>query len=205
MDTDATFHFEMSLLNVGMLSNSEAMLVTAAVSQSAMLPYVLAALVGSVTQRVTAVAMMLFVMHLTQSELRVQVVTVANAGQAAWKVAPHAVCMAFLLQSESAVVESKALAKVVTRNTFQLARFWLKAVAEEKVEASVVTHATFQPPMGWLNAAADPKVYNSVVTHATFQLARSWLNAVAEEKVELKSKHLATFQAAMFWLNAEAE
>jgi hypothetical protein len=56
--------------------------VTAAVSQSAMLPYVLAALVGSVTQRVTAAAMLPFVMHVTQSELRVQVVTVPNAGQA---------------------------------------------------------------------------------------------------------------------------
>ena len=59
-----------------------AMDVTAAVFQSAMLPYVLAALAGSVTHRVTAAAMLLFVMHVTQSELRVQVVTVPNAGQA---------------------------------------------------------------------------------------------------------------------------
>ena len=59
-----------------------AMLLTAAVFQSPMLPYVVAALAGSVTQRVTAVAMLLFVMHVTQSELRVQVVTVPKAGQA---------------------------------------------------------------------------------------------------------------------------
>jgi hypothetical protein len=82
LDTDATFHLPMSSLNAVLLENSDAMDVTAEVSQPTMLPYVLAALVGSVTQRVTAVAMLLFVMHVTQSELRVQVVTVPKAGQA---------------------------------------------------------------------------------------------------------------------------
>ena len=108
-----------------------AMDVTAAVFQSAMLPYVLAALVGSVTQRVTAAAMLLSVMHVTHSELRVHVVTVPNAGQAAWKVAPQAVCMAFLLQSESALALVHVVAQPadVTLITFQAATFWLNAEA----------------------------------------------------------------------------
>jgi hypothetical protein len=57
-----------------------------------------------------------------QSELHV--------GYAACSVTPHPVYMPFLSQSASAVVESKAEAKVVTRRTFQLARFWLNADAE---------------------------------------------------------------------------
>ncbi len=130
--------------------------VTAAVSQSAMLPYVLAALVGSVIQRVAAVAMLLFVMHRTQSELRVHAVTVPNAGHAAWKVAPQAVCMAFLLQSESAVALVHVVAQLadVTLSTFQAATFWLNLEAEPKVPYMSLTDAVFQPPMGWLNAAA---------------------------------------------------
>jgi hypothetical protein len=62
VEIDATFHLPMSELNVGLPSNSDAMLVTAAVFQSAMLPYVAAAVVGLVTHAVTAVAMFAFVM-----------------------------------------------------------------------------------------------------------------------------------------------
>ncbi len=62
----------------------------------------------------------------------VQVVTVPNAGQAVWKVAPQAACTAFLLQSEIAValVHVSAQPAVVTLSTFQAAMFWLKAEAE---------------------------------------------------------------------------
>jgi hypothetical protein len=182
LDTVATFHFEMSLLNVGLVSNSESMDVTAAVFQSAMLPYVLPALVGSVSQSVTAAAMLLFVMHVTQSELTVQVVPVPNAGHAVRKVAPQAVCMAFSLQSERAL----ALVHVVA-------------------QPAVVTLSTFQAAMFWLNAEAEAKVAYMLATEATFQLAMGWLNATADEKAEVKSEHLATFQLAMFWLNAEAK
>ena len=63
VDTLAVFHFEMSLLNVGLLENSEAMLVTAAVFQLTMLPYVVVAVVGLVTHAVTAVPMLPSVMH----------------------------------------------------------------------------------------------------------------------------------------------
>ncbi len=62
LDTDATFHLLMSALNVGLLANSEAMLLTAAVFQPTMLPYVVAAVLGLVTQSVTAVPMFAFVM-----------------------------------------------------------------------------------------------------------------------------------------------
>jgi hypothetical protein len=54
LHTDATFHFEMSLLNDGWI-NILAMLVTAAVFQSAIGPYVVVAAVGSLTHAITAV------------------------------------------------------------------------------------------------------------------------------------------------------
>ena len=53
--TLATFHLLMSALNVGLLANTEAMLVTAAVFQSAIGPYVVVAVVGLVSHAVTAV------------------------------------------------------------------------------------------------------------------------------------------------------
>ena len=62
MDTEATFHLLMSSLNVGLLANRSYMLLTAAVSQPAMLPYVAAAVVGLVIHAVTAVAMFAFEM-----------------------------------------------------------------------------------------------------------------------------------------------
>ena len=89
-DTDAVFQFFMSALNVGWLLNSELMLVTAAVFQSPMFPYVVAEHAGSVTEVVTAAAMLASVMHVVQSELTVHVATFNN-GHAVRRVAPHAV------------------------------------------------------------------------------------------------------------------
>jgi hypothetical protein len=60
-ETLAVFHFEMSMLNVG-LKVKGFMLATAAVFQSPMLPYVIVAEPGSVCHEVTAVAMLVFVM-----------------------------------------------------------------------------------------------------------------------------------------------
>jgi hypothetical protein len=88
--TDATFHLETSSLNVGWLLNSEHVLLTAAVFQSPMLPYVVVAHVGSVTQEVEAVAMLVSVMHVAQREPTVHVATL-NAGHAAWKLVPQTV------------------------------------------------------------------------------------------------------------------
>jgi hypothetical protein len=62
--TDAVFHLPMSALNVGLLAKSETMQLTALTFQSAMLPYVVVAALGVVTHAVTAVAMLLFVMHM---------------------------------------------------------------------------------------------------------------------------------------------
>jgi hypothetical protein len=61
-DTDATFQLLMSALNVVFLRKSSAMLVTTAVFQSAMLPYVVVAVLGLVNHAVTAVPMFVFVM-----------------------------------------------------------------------------------------------------------------------------------------------
>ena len=61
-DTDATFHLLMSALNVGSLWNRWYMVLTAAVFQSAMFPYVVAAVVGLVAHAVAAVPMLVSVM-----------------------------------------------------------------------------------------------------------------------------------------------
>jgi hypothetical protein len=80
-DTDATFHLLMSALNVGLPENKSYMLLTALVSQSAMLPYVAAAVVGLVIHAVTAVPTLPSTRHALLSPLHV--------GYAARSVAPH--------------------------------------------------------------------------------------------------------------------
>ena len=66
VDTLATFHLLMSALNVGLAvydgKNRLAMLVTAAVFQSAIGPYVVVAVVGLVSHAVAAVPMFVLVM-----------------------------------------------------------------------------------------------------------------------------------------------
>jgi hypothetical protein len=74
-----------------------------------------------------------------------------------------------LLHAESAVVESKASVKEVTRNTFQPAMFWLNAEAELKVAYMLATDATFQPPIGWLNLVASRNMPAIEVTDAVLQ------------------------------------
>ena len=62
-----------------------------------------------------------------------------------------------MLQSESAVVESKALVRAVTRSTFQLAIFWLNAEANSNMLAMLVALAVFQLVTSPLKADADWK------------------------------------------------
>ena len=59
--TLAVLHLLMSALNVELEEKSEVMSVTAAVFQPTMLPYVVAAVTGSVTHAVAAVPMLAFV------------------------------------------------------------------------------------------------------------------------------------------------
>ena len=101
------------------------MLVTAAVFQYPIGPYVAAAVVGPVTHAVTAAAMLAFVMHVSMPAF-----PHAHVGYAACSVAPHIRYIVPLVEAESAVVESKLVPMLLTRNTFQLARFWLNADAE---------------------------------------------------------------------------
>jgi hypothetical protein len=84
--TDATFHLLMSALNVGLLAKTDAMLVTAAVSQSAMLPYVAAAVVGLVIHAVAAVARLPSTRHASE-QLAPHVLL--HVGYAARSVAPQ--------------------------------------------------------------------------------------------------------------------
>ena len=66
------------------------MSLTAAVFHATMLPYVVAAVVASVSHAVTAVRMLLFVMHMAQvTEPTVH--RKLNVGHAVWQVVPHAV------------------------------------------------------------------------------------------------------------------
>ena len=99
-------------------------------------------------------------------------------GYAACSVAPHANAKASLFVAERAVVESKAEVRVVTHNTFQLARFWLKAVAELNVAYIVVTDAVFQLPTFWLKTDVPENTLAMLDTLATFHLPMSALKAV---------------------------
>jgi hypothetical protein len=94
-DTPTTFHLLMSALNLvwlvpgaahlSLLAKSEAMLLTAEVFQSPMLPYVTAMHASSVSQEVAAVRTLPLVMHVVQTEPIVHVAMSLNAGQAARK------------------------------------------------------------------------------------------------------------------------
>ena len=78
------------------------MLVTAAVCQYPIGPYVVAAVVGPVIHAVTAAAMLAFVMHVSMPAF-----PQAQVGYAACSVAPHIRCIVPWVEVESAVVESK--------------------------------------------------------------------------------------------------
>ena len=94
--TDMTFHLLMSALNLiwtvpgaahlSLLAKSEAMLLTAAVFQSPMLPYVVLAHASSVTQEVAAARTLPFVMHVVHTEPIMHVATSLNDGKTARKV-----------------------------------------------------------------------------------------------------------------------
>jgi hypothetical protein len=98
-DTPTTFHLPMSALNIvwlgpgaahlPLLAMSEAMLLTAAVFQSPMLPYVTEAHASSTNHEVTAVQTLPFVMHVVQTSAILHVATPANVGQTARKVGVH--------------------------------------------------------------------------------------------------------------------
>jgi hypothetical protein len=85
--TLTVFHLLMSPLNVGLLLNSEAMVVTAAVFHSTMLPYVVA---SPPIHAVTAAATLASVMH-TAHVTEPTVHARLNVGHTPWKVEPHAV------------------------------------------------------------------------------------------------------------------
>jgi hypothetical protein len=120
--TLATFHLPMSALNVGLLENSEAMLVTAAVFQPAMSPYfVVVAVEGEVAHAVTASPMLVSVKHIDRE---------VHVGYAFCSVDPQLAYTPRLMHSVSPT-PSKAEEKVVTRSTFHEAMFALNAVACE--------------------------------------------------------------------------
>jgi hypothetical protein len=85
--TDATFQLPMSELNVGLKANNEPMLVTAAVFQSAMLPYVVAAVVGFVAHAVAAVPMLPSTRHMRE---QLAPHMLLHVGYAVRSVVPHA-------------------------------------------------------------------------------------------------------------------
>ena len=80
----AVFHLLMSSLKVGLLAKTEAMLVTAAVFQYPIGPYVLAAVVELVIHAVTAAPMFASMMHVSMPAF-----PQAQVGYTACSVAPH--------------------------------------------------------------------------------------------------------------------
>ncbi len=164
LDIDATFHLEMSSLNAGLLANTEARLVTAAVFQYPIGPYVAAAVLGLVAHAVTAAPMLPSARHAS-----IPALPQLHVGYAAWSVAPHIMYIVPLVELESAVVKSKAETKLDTRSTFQLAMFWLKLVALKNISSMFDTLAVFQLPMFWLKADVDFNDRLRSVTEHTFQ------------------------------------
>jgi hypothetical protein len=148
-----------------LLANTEAMLLTPLTSQPTMLPYVVVAVLGFVTQAVTAVPMLPLMRHVSE-QLAPQLLL--NPGYAVRNVAPHSLYIAPLLQAESAVVEAKIEVRLVTRSTFQLAKFWLKAAADSNVLPMLDTLAVFQLAKFWLNAELVQKAFAMFVTLAMF-------------------------------------
>jgi hypothetical protein len=139
---DATFQLPMSSLNVGLDENSDAKLVTADVSQLPIGPYAATAVLGALTHHVTALAMF-------ES-------TKAHVGYQVCSADPHPMYIAHLLPNESPLAKSSDAARLLTRTTFQLPRFWSNPPAPSSMPYRFATLATFHIPMFWLNAADVP-------------------------------------------------
>jgi hypothetical protein len=166
LDTLATFHLLMSPLNVGREvldgKNSWYMLVTPAVFHSAMLPYVVAAVLGLVIHAVAAEPMLLWVMavrELTCAGWSISNAKVAKAFDAPKTVAPFVTeapilvfCAAFAL----AFLAPSARA----HGAESFARFVI-GIASGTVTHIVrksVTHAVAAAAMPHLQASMMPKV-----------------------------------------------
>ena len=132
----------MSLLNVGLDEKSDARVVNADVSQLPIGPYATAAVLGALTHHVTALAMF-------ES-------TKAHVGYQYCSADPQPMYIAHLLPNDSPLAKSSAAARLLTRTTFQLARFWSNPPAPCSMPYRFATLATFHIPMFWLNAADVP-------------------------------------------------
>ena len=139
---DAVFHPPMSSLNVGLDENSDAKFVTADVSQLPIGPYAATAVLGALTHHVTALAMF-------ES-------TKAHVGYHDRSAEPQPMYTARLLPNDSPLAKSSAAARLLTRTTFQLPRFWSNPPAPCSMPCRFATLATFHIPMFWLNAADVP-------------------------------------------------
>ena len=69
---------------------------------------------------------------------------------------PHPMYIARLLLNDSPLAKSSAAARLLTRATFQLPRFWSNPPAPCSMPYRFATLATFHIPMFWLNAADVP-------------------------------------------------
>ena len=87
---------------------------------------------------------------------------------------------------------------VVTEDTFQLFKGWLKAEAKRNIKDIVVTEDTSQLPMGWLKAEAEENILFIVVTEDTFQLLKGWLKVEAKENMKDIEVTDDTFQLFIF-------
>ncbi len=69
---------------------------------------------------------------------------------------PQPMYIARLLQLANPLAKSSAAARLLTRPTFQLPRFWSNPPAPCSMPYRFATLATFHIPMFWLNAADVP-------------------------------------------------
>ena len=90
---------------------------------------------------------------------------------------PQPMYIARLLPNDSPLAKSSAAARLLTRATFQLPRFWSNPPAPCSMPYMFATLATFHIPMFWLNAADE-------LTHAHRRYQRLEY-APAEHRVEL--------------------
>ncbi len=95
------------------------------------------------------------------------------------------------------MVEEKALAKAVTRSTFQLAMFWSNADADWNAPSKFATLAVFQLARFALKTDAPLKMPAMFETDTTFHLLMSVLNVALLLNSEAMLLTAAVFHSAM--------
>ena len=102
-----------------------------------------------------------------------------------------------VMSRSNATASTNMFSMVVTEETSQLSKGWLKAVAPWNIYPMLVTEDTFQLFSGWLNTLAPPNIYSMFVTEDTSHREMSTLKS----RLAMKSSRMfvipAVFHAAI--------